>query len=215
MKKLLTISVLSAVVASGFTVAHAQDFDQYLSAKAVLNHVNNKFEGQVKDVDGEDSGSFKKSKNVGGFRLAYGAIFPVGDNNVRAEIEYGYNGKVKVSDEDSKSETKSQALMLNGYYDFNTGTAFTPYVGAGIGYARLKNTLSDEELSISKSKGNFAWQVGAGVSYAVNSNVAVDLSYRFMDYGKVSHSYKADDASVNGKVKQRGNEFNLGVRYTF
>lgn len=215
MKKLLTISVLSAVVASGFTVAHAQDFDQYLSAKAVLNHVNNKFEGQVEDVDGKDSGSFKKSKNVGGFRLAYGAIFPAGDNNVRAEVEYGYNGKVKVSDEDSKSETKSQALMLNGYYDFNTGTAFTPYVGAGIGYARLKNTLSDEEVSISKSKGNFAWQVGAGVSYAVNSNVAVDLSYRFMDYGKVSHSYKEGDTSVNGKVKQRGNEFNLGVRYTF
>lgn len=211
MKKLLTISVLSAVVASGFTVAHAQDFDQYLSAKAVLNHVNNKFEGQVKDVDGEDSGSFKKSKNVGGFHLAYGAIFPVGDNNVRAEIEYGYNGKVKVSDEDSKSETKSQALMLNGYYDFNTGTAFTPYVGAGIGYARLKNTLSDEELSISKSKGNFAWQVGAGVSYAVNSNVAVDLSYRFMDYGKVTHKVSEGE----GKVKQRGNEFNLGVRYTF
>ena len=205
MKKLLTISVLSAVVASGFTVAHAQDFDQYLSAKAVLNHVNNKFEVN----DGEDSGSFKKSKNVGGFRLAYGMIFPAGDNNVRAEIEYGYNGKVKVSDEDSKSETKSQALMLNGYYDFNTGTAFTPYVGAGLGYARLKNTLSNDEASYSKSKGNFAWQVGAGVSYAVNNNVDIDLAYRFMDYGKVDHK------DNRGKAKMRGNEFSLGVRYNF
>lgn len=218
MKKLLAVTVLAAVTSS-LTVAQAQDFQQYVSAKAVLNHVNNKFE--------DDEGNFKKSKNVGGFRLAYGAIFPAGDNNVRAEIEYGYNGKVKLSETDKidgislhgNSNTKSQAVMLNGYFDFNTGTAFTPYVGAGIGYARLKNTstvearLGDlsETISSSKSKGNFAWQVGAGVSYAVNSNVDIDLAYRFMDYGKVKHN--VDDYSF--KVKQRGNEFSLGVRYNF
>ncbi|OYQ81160.1 hypothetical protein B9T19_00325 [Ignatzschineria sp. F8392] len=212
MKKLLAVTVLAAVTSS-LTVAQAQDFQQYVSAKAVLNHVNNKFEATM----GDESDSLKKSKNVGGFRLAYGAIFPAGDNNVRAEIEYGYNGKVKLSEhfEDgdyADSKTKSQAVMLNGYFDFNTGTAFTPYVGAGLGYARLKNTLSDDEGSISKSKGNFAWQVGAGVSYAVNSNVDIDLAYRFMDYGKVKHNF-GDGANL--KVKQRGNEFSLGVRYNF
>lgn len=215
MKKLLAVTVLAAVTTS-LTVAQAQDFQQYVSAKAVLNHVNNKFE-----VDSDDA---KKSKNVGGFRIAYGAIFPAGDNNVRAEIEYGYNGKVKLNeswtDEDESisahSNTKSQAVMLNGYFDFNTGTAFTPYVGAGLGYARLKNTFSLKgdglDGSISKSKGNFAWQVGAGVSYAVNSNVDIDLAYRFMDYGKVKHDLGDGD---NLKVKQRGNEFSLGVRYNF
>lgn len=208
MKKLLAVTVLAAVTSS-LTVAQAQDFQQYVSAKAVLNHVNNKFE--------EDDFSLKKSKNVGGFRLAYGAIFPAADNNVRAEIEYGYNGKVKLSEHFDNgnyvdSQTKSQAVMLNGYFDFNTGTAFTPYVGAGLGYARLKNTLSNDEASYSKSKGNFAWQVGAGVSYAVNNNVDIDLAYRFMDYGKVTHNF-GDLGST--KVKQRGNEFSLGVRYNF
>lgn len=201
MKKLLAVTVLAAVTSS-LTVAQAQDFQQYVSAKAVLNHVNSKFE-----LNNEDT---KKSKNVAGLRLAYGAIFPAADNNVRAEIEYGYNGKAKVNADKRESETKSQSVMLNGYFDFNTGTAVTPYVGAGLGYARLKNTVTPEgKDSYSKSKGNFAWQVGAGVSYAVNSNVDIDLAYRFMDYGKVDHK------DNRGKAKMRGNEFSLGVRYNF
>ncbi len=210
MRKLL---VASAITFMGLTsTTFAMDLEQYVSAKAVLNHTNNKFE-----LLGE---SAKENKNVGGFRLAYGAAFPVGDNKIRTELEYGYNGKVKFSDSDTvygntftlSSETKSQSLMANVYFDFNTGTEFTPYVGAGIGYARLKNTLSDTEYSISKSSNNFAWNIGAGVSYAVNRDVDIDLSYRFADYGKVKYNYGQE---LEGKVKQRGNEFNLGVRFNF
>lgn len=209
MKKLLIASAISLL---GFTsTAFAMDFEQYVSAKAVLNHVNNKFEASV----GGESDSLKKSKNVGGFRLAYGVAFPVDSNKIRTELEYGYNGKVKLSETIDKeyygSDTKSQSLMVNAYFDFNTDTAFTPYVGAGIGYARLKNTLSYEDNSISKSSNNFAWNVGAGVSYAVNRDVDIDLSYRFADYGDVKYSYEGDSI----KVKQRGNEFNLGVRFNF
>lgn len=224
MRKLL---VASAITFMGLTsTTFAMDLEQYVSAKAVLNHTNNKFE-----LLGE---SAKENKNVGGFRLAYGAAFPVGDNKIRTELEYGYNGKVKFSDSDTvyrntftlSSETKSQSLMANVYFDFNTGTEFTPYIGAGIGYARLKNTISGDisgdaikqltgnnhySNSISKSSNNFAWNIGAGVSYAVNRDVDIDLSYRFADYGSVKHTY--EDESF--KVKQRGNEFNLGVRFNF
>ncbi|WP_051396185.1 outer membrane protein [Ignatzschineria larvae DSM 13226] len=206
MKKLLIASAISLL---GFTsTAFAMDFEQYVSAKAVLNHVNNKFE--------TDDLNLKKSKNVGGFRLAYGVAFPVDSNKIRTELEYGYNGKVKlgetIDDEHYNSETKSQSVMVNAYFDFNTDTAFTPYVGAGIGYARLKNTIDRGDTSWSKSSNNFAWNVGAGVSYAVNRDVDIDLSYRYADYGDVKHSYSKNS---EGKVKQRGNEFNLGVRFNF
>ncbi len=217
MKKLLIASAISLL---GFTsTAFAMDFEQYVSAKAVLNHVNNKFE-----LLGE---SGKESKNVGGFRLAYGIAYPVGDNKVRAELEYGYNGKVKLSDSitegantlSGNSETKSQSVMINGYFDFNTVTAWTPYIGAGIGYARLKNTIGvnaniggeSYSGSISKSGNNFAWNMGAGISYAVNRDVDIDLSYRYADYGNVKHTIEGESL----KVKQRGNEFNLGVRFNF
>ena len=63
--------------------------------------------------------------------------------------------------------------MLNAYYDIDTGTKFTPYVGAGIGMARLKAKI-DDETDFSKSKTTFAWQVGAGISYAMTENVSLD-----------------------------------------
>ncbi len=205
MKKLLIASALAAV--SFTTVATAQDFEQYVSAKGVLAHVNNKFE--------DEEGHFKENKNVGGIRLAYGVIVPMADNNLRAELEYGYNGKVKINEDGDFSEMKSQTLMANAYFDFNTGSNWTPYVGAGIGYARLKNTLGytgNEGYSISKSKGNFAWNVSVGTTYAIDKNLALDVSYRFADYGKVTHKF---EDQTEGKVKQRANEFSLGVRYSF
>lgn len=206
MKKLLVASVISTMALSSFGMA--QGFDQYVSAKGVWSYATDKFEMI-------DSDSFKKSKGVVGLRIAYGLSIPLLEDTLRTELEYGYNGKVKFTIDGDSSEMKSQTLMLNAYYDFNTGTEWTPYVGAGLGYARLKNEFSNpsENQYASKSKGNFAWNVSAGTAYAINRDVAVDLSYRFTDYGKVNH----DDHRVFTvkKSKQRANELNLGIRYRF
>ncbi len=206
MKKIL---LTVAIMATFSSVAMAQDFEQYVSGKGVWSRATNKFGA---DYD------FKETKSIGGIRLAYGVIFPMGNNSVRTELEYGYNGKVKVTDEDYKSEVKSQSLMVNAYFDLNTGTNWTPYVGAGIGYSRLKNSLhfpgdeSNPRYFGSKSKGNFGWNASVGTTYAFNKNVALDVSYRFTDYGKVEQDVSSEERL---KVKQRANEFNLGVRYSF
>ncbi len=190
-------------------MAMAQDFNQYLSAKAVLNHTNNKLEWE-----GE---SLKKNKNVGAFRVAYGIAIPLDSGELRTELEYGYNGKVKFTEDTDDGDfvdvtLKSQSLMANIYYDFYTGTDFTPYVGAGLGYARLKNNLDDSDgTSFAKSSNNFAWNASVGFNYALTANLDIDVSYRFTDYGKVKHT-----GQINGfTAKQRGNEFNLGIRYRF
>lgn len=206
MKKFILASVITSMGMMGS--ANALDFNQYLSAKAVLNHTNNKLE-----FDGE---SLKKNKNVGGFRAAYGIAMPFDSGELRTELEYGYNGKVKFTedaDEDHVDVTiKSQSLMANIYYDFFTGTNLTPYVGAGIGYARLKNNLDDSDgTSFAKSNNNFAWNVGVGFNYALTENLDIDVSYRFTDYGKVKYKGQIDGFTV----KQRGNEFNFGIRYRF
>lgn len=171
---------------------------------------------------------------------------------MRTEIEYGYNGKAKLTNNlnhnragasvdkvspiktdqaQFKSDIKSQFLMANVYYDFNTGSDWTPYIGAGLGYARVKSENSFQltgadtkysgSSSFSKSSNNFAWNLTAGVSYAVNNNLAIDASYRYADYGKVKSSaglkigeFKYNH-SVDAKSKVRSNEFNLGIRYTF
>lgn len=230
MKKTLVVS--SVVIAMAGSVALAQDFQQYVSGKGSVVRLENKFTGSISDrVDSLTAGTYefgrKKSDTVGGFRLAYGLVFPVGDSALRTEIEYGYNGKSKLDGtmsytvdsenyhESYKSHIKSQFVMANVYYDFNTGTEWTPYVGGGLGWAKVKATNSIDIDSISKSKNNFAWNLTAGVSYNFNANLALDASYRYADYGKSEPSYTEPDFGVFTKSKVKSNEFNLGFRYTF
>ncbi|MCQ8801103.1 outer membrane beta-barrel protein, partial [Escherichia coli] len=90
-------------------------------------------------------------------------------------------------------------LLLNAYYDLRNDSAFTPWVSAGIGYARIHQKTTGistwdyeygssgrESLSRSGSADNFAWSLGAGVRYDVTPDIALDLSYRYLDAGDSS-----------------------------
>lgn len=86
------------------------------------------------------------------------------------------------------------SYMVNGYYDFHNNTAFTPYISAGVGLARVKlkkNTIPvgyDINETLSASKNNFAQGAGIGEKYAVTDNIAIDASYKYINAGKVSIS---------------------------
>lgn len=252
MKKTLLISSLLAVFS---TTAMAEGFDQYITAKGTVARMQNKFSGEAGYENKRNLRNHfdeKKSDTIGGFRIGYGLIFPAFDGSLRGEIEYGYNSKASLNsgfqhlhagankngkpvnnqtDVDYSSSIKSQFLMANAYYDFNTGTAFTPYVGAGIGYGRLKTnndvTVMGNRLSISETSNNFIWNVGVGVAFAIDSNLAIDAGYRFTDYGSVKKDHRSKiifpgktepskyPQHIGTKSKVRSNEFNLGIRYTF
>lgn len=95
----------------------------------------------------------KQKDDVWGIRLAYGASTPVKYGNIRAELEFGWNDDAKDTSSNAfkvitpttvKTATKTSvnSAMLNVYYDIDTGTKFTPYVGAGLGYARVESKVS-------------------------------------------------------------------------
>jgi opacity protein-like surface antigen len=78
------------------------------------------------------------------------------------------------------------AYMANLYYDIDTCSAFTPYVGGGIGYANVRRSHHHHEVFGSESsshhsnrRSGFAWQVIAGVGYEVLPCVDLALEYRF------------------------------------
>lgn len=78
--------------------------------------------------------------------------------------------------------TSSVNLLLNTWFDVDTGAAFTPYVGGGVGIG-----LVDSRVIVSNGGGlqwdgddtGFAFQAGGGVKWALSESVALDLSYRF------------------------------------
>lgn len=229
MKKVFLISALSISVMG--TAAVAQDYHHYISGKASATRLENKFTSDIglNQVNTFDRLNLdhKKNDTVAGLRLAYGVNIPLWDNNLRAELEYGFNGKAKLdgysvsSNVNYKSDIKSQFLMANVYYDFDLDSDWTPYVGAGIGYARVKasNSFSSagEMDSFSKSSGNFAWNLTAGISYDVTEDFSLDASYRYMDYGKAKANndggFGASAYRINSESKVRANEINLGIRY--
>ena len=138
----------------------------------------------------------------------------------RAEFEYNHWGKAH-SEKASGAWTgytrtglRQQSWMLNGYFDIPTKTAFRPYVGAGIGLARIRgrvNWVDDEWLDV-KGKTTRAWQVGAGIGYNVTKNVTLDVGYRYVNNGNVTNKH---DPTIPVKFHARDQEVLDGLRYTF
>lgn len=186
--------------------------------------------------------------DVAGGALAIGYDFSKRfDAPVRVEVEYSAFGDTKASksfadpdetDADGiyhfsiKQKMNIQALFANIYYDFRNSTSFTPYVGGGIGMGFISSKSSwyspeedPGEGSFSSSKKhqtNFAWNIGLGCAYEFNDTVAVDLGYRYAQFGKVKSGTSIIQDGVNpdtylySKVKNLDmHQLMLGVRFTF
>ena len=219
MKKLLLLSAAIAVVAAAGN-AGAADLKQYVSLKGNYSLMRPTFKANGVDVDeGPFAEKYKLYDNTLGASLAYGVKMC----SFRTELELNLNGaanKKLYDDEDvTKVKTRANSLMLNGYYDIPTKTAFTPYVGAGLGLAHVKMTAKTvEEEGLYKyniSKNKLAYQLGAGVGYELNQNWTLDAGYRWIDYGTISKSYNDEDEAGKDKVSTKSHNFFFGARYSF
>ncbi|MDR2489734.1 MAG: porin family protein [Desulfovibrio sp.] len=126
-----------------------------------------------------------------------------------------------------KDSVSLQTLMLNAWVDIPTGTAFTPYLGGGVGFgfvnykARMgfvdtQGVVDSGSESSSTNETNFAWSLGGGVAYDVTDNWTVDLGYRYIDAGKARVSFTDEDGTWGkSKAKVQTHDVMVGVRYTF
>jgi opacity protein-like surface antigen len=99
---------------------------------------------------------------------------------------------------DTYHGSKSEWVVLaNAYVDLGTWWCITPFIGAGVGGARVSiNNFTDQGMAVeggpvlpglafgdNASKWNFAWAVHAGLAYKVTPNFTVELAYRYLDMG--------------------------------
>ncbi|MEH2500559.1 opacity protein-like surface antigen [Bradyrhizobium sp. AZCC 1678] len=102
---------------------------------------------------------------------------------------------------DTYRATKNEWVVLaNAYVDLGTWWCITPFIGAGVGGARVAiNGFTDQSIASnpvqpgpalaglaygdSVSKWNLAWAVHAGLAYKVTPNFTVELAYRYLDMG--------------------------------
>ncbi|EGP10140.1 hypothetical protein CSIRO_0163 [Bradyrhizobiaceae bacterium SG-6C] len=85
-------------------------------------------------------------------------------------------------------------IMANAYADLGTWWCVTPFIGAGVGTARVTmanytdvgqttNGGPSSAYAADASKWNFAWAVHAGLAYKINPSLTLELAYRYLDMG--------------------------------
>jgi len=124
------------------------------------------------------------------------------------------------------ADLKSWLGLVNAYIDMGTWCGFTPYIGAGIGFAsHTVEGLKDVNVPVngvafgsSHTNTSFAWAIHAGVSYDVTPQTVIDLSYRYTDLGNAQSgpvtTYLGEYAYAGHHIKDiTSNDLLLGVRY--
>ncbi len=79
---------------------------------------------------------------------------------------------------DLNGRTSVLSGMVNALLDFGDDTSFSGSIGGGFGRARVKE-LGDKDNA-------WAWQLLAGVRYAISPNIDAGLKYRYFRTGKLN-----------------------------
>lgn len=110
-------------------------------------------------------------------------------------------------------DMKSTSFLVNGYYDFATGSALTPYLSAGLGFARAKVGMDLPSVGyiFSDSDTVFAYQFGAGVEYAISETVSLDLRYRY--FATSDPSFDAEGVTMDAEFASHN--LMLGAKVKF
>jgi opacity protein-like surface antigen len=152
----------------------------------------------------------------GGIGYKFGRAF-------RTDFTASYRGGFELRGTDAAFQTfrgdvTSWAYMLNGYFDIPTGSAWTPYVGAGVGHYRNRvATVAVQTPGV----GNFiipegkkygaAWSVSAGVGYPLGTTVTLDIGYRYLNLGKIETPAIPTYSGLTGKLA--AHELAVGIRF--
>lgn len=138
-------------------------------------------------------------------------------NGFRAEGELSHRYNDFGEDEGlADGNVHAWAAMLNGYYDFNRGGNIQPYIGLGVGAARLNVSAVGGFGSFQDQDTVLAYQGMVGVALPLNEQWDLDIGYRY---------FVADDLDFNGlspnltaatfDAEYEHEAITLGLRYQF
>ena len=135
--------------------------------------------------------------------------------------------------------------MLNIWYDFDTGSDWTPYIGGGLGFIRIDqgdlsyetNQLAEEIATQlarllspqapdvrfpegfvpkpSATDSAFAYQFGAGIGYALSEATTLQIGYRLQALNGLEFTGMNQFASLRAETDLRIHFLEIGIRQLF
>jgi opacity protein-like surface antigen len=115
---------------------------------------------------------------------------------------------------DAQGHLSMAGMMANVFQDFRLMDSVTPFIGGGIGVARV-NVNNAGLQSAALMDGNddvFAYQVGGGVNFALDDRLDLFFEYRYFATDEYDMQYVTGD-TVQGKITSHN--FGVGLRYGF
>lgn len=105
------------------------------------------------------------------------------------------------------------AAMFNIYYGLRKDAVVNPYLGAGMGAARLSvDDLAFGGAQVDDAAVDFAWQAMAGVDFALSDSWVLSAEYR---YFAVSEVKLTDSMQAPFKIDYGASTAMLGIRVRF
>ena len=156
------------------------------------------------DLGGGFNGQFDKNRGLDLKDSAFGAAgvgYDLG-NGLRFEGEMTYT---KADVEKASGDASTLGGFANVVYDFNTPGRVKPFVGAGVGVARVKL----DSGPVDDSDTGFAYQAKAGVSYKVNARLTAEAAYRYQRVDDLK--FGSGGYGANGDFDTQA--FTVGLRY--
>lgn len=125
-------------------------------------------------------------------------------DGIRTELEYRYAstdietittlGGAAPGAAISSEDVSAHLVMANFYFDFTNKSAWTPFIGGGVGGAFVTNENGDGDAAL-------AYQGRAGVSYDLGGGVAMSVEYiytrsRDLVFGPSDDEFAASDPGM-------------------
>ena len=217
--KIISLAAMAGSLMAPFSaMANPAWPNWYVGVKGGLNWL------QDADVKGSNSGkvSFDDGYSLSA-ALGYTPAFTLTSvGKGRFELEYRYSkndldkGTISGVSGILGGEQESNAIMFNGYYDFAlSSTHWSPYLGAGIGYADVNVDSDFNGIALTRDNDNaFAWQLMAGIGYSPENMpfTTWSLGYR---YFTTSDLQLTTTAGTGIKVENSNHNLEAGVAMKF
>ncbi|MEX2614961.1 MAG: OmpA family protein [Alphaproteobacteria bacterium] len=179
-------------------------------------------------ISGGVGGVFPRDSDVDGPGVNSNVEFdrgPVGSIAIGSTLGGNLRGEIELShrevDIDSVSgaagstgDVAGTALMFNGFYDFSTGSNFTPYLGAGVGPMRLdvNGAAPFAGARIDDDEWVVAAQAIAGIGYRVSDRLGLFTDYRYLHTAEADLTTSAGTAVETDYSEHR---VMVGLRWSF
>ncbi|MFG1463633.1 outer membrane beta-barrel protein [Xanthobacter sp. DSM 24535] len=131
---------------------------------------------------------------------------------LRTDVAMDYLAPFNAAATGGDARVTVTTALASAYWDIATWNGLTPYVGGGLGFG-IVALERDPFLSvggISTQSWQFAWELAAGVSWALAPSLNLDFGYRYIAIDMPSTSASAGIIALQDL---NTHQFRIGVRY--